>query len=282
MSDDGWSVELESKKRLCSLPREWVQTTRTLFDRIIRRVMRSLGYDVISRSKYGYDPFLDIQKLSLAWGTPVNSFFDVGANDGQTSSAANRYFPGARICAFEPHSPTFERLAQRMARCSGFSCYNFALGSENGSVTFYEYDESVLNSLIPNAQYAVRFGKDARKLRARCVTLDVFCTSNEIKRIDVLKIDTEGFELEVMKGAANLLKTGAISFVYLEFNDVQPGENAAGGALGPVAQLLREYGVRFVASYNDYIVSEGQFFNVSNALFALAPAGSSSNPAAVK
>ena len=282
MSDDVWSAELESKKRRSSQPRELVQPARTLFAQIVRRVMRSLGYDVISRSKFGYDPFLDIQKLSLAWGTPVNSFFDVGANDGQTSSAANRYFPGARIFAFEPHSPTFERLAQRMARCSGFSCYNFALGSENGSVTFYEYDESVLNSLIPNAQYAVRSGKDARKLRAKCVTLDEFCATNGIKGIDVLKIDTEGFELEVIKGSANLLETGSVRFVYLEYNDLQPRENSVGGALGPVAQLLNEYGFRFVASYNDYIVSEGEFFNVSNALFVLAPVGSSSDLAAAK
>ena len=255
---------------------------RALFVRFVRKFLRSLGYDIINRSKYGYDPFLDIQKLSLAWRVPINCFFDVGANEGQTSSEASRYFPATRIYAFEPHAPTFGRLVQRMARCSGFSGYNLALGSANGDVTLYEYDQSVLNSLIPNAQYAVRFGQDARKTSAKCVTLDEFCATNGIMGIDVLKIDTEGFELEVIKGAANLLETGAIRFVYLEFNDVQPGENAAGGALGPVAQLLREYGVRFVASYNDYIVSEGQFFNVSNALFALAPAGSSSNPAAVK
>ncbi|HUS95575.1 MAG TPA: hypothetical protein VMX97_02430, partial [Hyphomicrobiaceae bacterium] len=80
MSDDGWSVELESKKRWCRQPQELVQAASTLFVQIIRRVMRSLGYDVISRSKFGYDPFLDIQKLSLAWGKQVNCFFDVGAN----------------------------------------------------------------------------------------------------------------------------------------------------------------------------------------------------------
>ena len=164
-----------------------------------------------------------------------------------------------------------------MANCPGFSPQNIALGSTTKEIALYEYEHSVLNSLVPNAQFALRFGCDARKTLVKCTTLDEFCITNDIKRIDVLKIDTEGFETEVIRGASNLLQAGAVPFIYLEFNDVQPRENAHGGALAPVAELLQGHGYRFVASYNDYIVSDGEFFNVSNALFALTPSRSSSD-----
>ena len=85
----------------------------------------------------------------------------------------------------------------------------------------------------------------------------------------MLKIDTEGFDLEVLKGAAAMLKRGAISFVYFEFNDIQPDENSAGGALAPIDEFLRRHQYRFITSYNDYIVTDGDLFAVSNALYAL-------------
>ena len=45
----------------------------------------------------------------------------------------------------------------------------------------------------------------------------------------------------------------------------------SGGALLPIAELIAPYGYHFVATYNDYIVTEGEMFGVSNALFALPP-----------
>jgi hypothetical protein len=45
----------------------------------------------------------------------------------------------------------------------------------------------------------------------------------------------------------------------------------AGGALLPIDKFLNGYGFRFIASYNDYIVTDSDFFSVSNALFAAPP-----------
>jgi hypothetical protein len=95
----------------------------------------------------------------------------------------------------------------------------------------------------------------------------VFCAERGIKKIDVLKIDTEGFDLEVLKGASTMLKLGAISFVYFEFNEIQVAASAAGGALLPIDEFLRRYQYRFIATYNDYVVTDGDLFAVSNALY---------------
>jgi hypothetical protein len=102
-------------------------------------------------------------------------------------------------------------------------------------------------------------------------TLDVFCEENSIGSIDILKIDTEGFDLIVLQGAERMLQNGRIKFIHVEYNDLQPKDGVFGGALVPMDTLLRQYGFRYVASYNDWANLEGEMFFVSNALFALPP-----------
>jgi hypothetical protein len=94
-------------------------------------------------------------------------------------------------------------------------------------------------------------------------------SASERGSVGVLKIDTEGFELEVLRGGQGLLARRAVKFIYVEFNDLQPGDHTFGGALLPIDGILRHHGYRFIATYNDSIVTQGEVFVVSNALFAL-------------
>jgi hypothetical protein len=57
---------------------------------------------------------------------------------------------------------------------------------------------------------------NAREETIRIDTLDQYCSKHNIKKIDLLKIDTEGFEINVLKGAEEMLQGGHISFVYCE------------------------------------------------------------------
>jgi FkbM family methyltransferase len=232
-------------------------------------VSRRAEFDVISKRSYGCDPFLDIQKLSHAWQYPIDVFFDVGANEGMTIRQARQNFKHCRIFAFEPHPKTFLDLTENMKGIKNVELVNLALGSEIGDKVMFQYDSSDINSLLPNAQYAVRFHREAVQINVRCTTLDHFCYDHGIKQVDVLKIDTEGFDFDVLKGAASMLAEQAIKFVYFEFNDITPRTDASGGALLPIDQLIRPYGYRFIATYNDYILPDGEPFLVSNALYAV-------------
>jgi FkbM family methyltransferase len=223
-------------------------------------------------SKFGLKPWADINRLANDWNYPIAPFIDVGANEGDTADTALHQFPEARVICFEPHPVIFSALMRRMGDEPRFQGVNSALGSEVGEVEMFEYDNSKINSLTDEAQYAVRFGEKVRCITGvQCTTLDAYCAQSKIKRIDVLKIDTEGFDFKVLQGSSVMLQKHAIKFVYVEFNDLQPREGTFGGALMRIDALLRRHGYRFVASYNDYIVTDGEMFSVSNALFALPP-----------
>jgi FkbM family methyltransferase len=245
---------------------------RSVVVRPIKWALHRTGRTVINRNMYGYDAFADIKRLSLAWQYCIDVFFDVGANDGGTITRARHNFGGCRIIAFEPHPKTFGQLTYSMAKIPNVELLNVALGSEIGEKMMFEYDFSPINSLLPNAQFAVRFSKDASKqIQVDCTTIDRFCSDRRIKKIDILKIDTEGFDFDVLKGATSMLAQHAIRFIYFEFNDITPRSGASGGALMPIDQLIRPHGYRFIATYNDYVVPEGELFLVSNALYALPP-----------
>jgi FkbM family methyltransferase len=252
--------------------RQGVRSVRSQLARSVRHVLARHNLVLLNpRHRFGIDYLTDIERLANVWSYSVDTFFDVGANVGDTALSAFKKFPEVRVYSFEPHPSTFSILQQRIESRSKFFGENVALGVANGSIDMFEYDACTLNSLVPNAQYAVRFGQAGRRIQVRCTTLSSYCQDRGIDRIDVLKIDTEGYDLTVLQGAEQMLAKGAIRFVYVEFNDLHLQEGATGGALLPIGEFLRDYGLRFIASYNDYIVTEGELFSVSNALFAAPP-----------
>ena len=247
-------------------------TFRSTIARPVRQILRRAGTDLASTNRYGCDAFLDIERLAQTWQQSIDLFFDVGANAGQTVRLARKRFKNSHIVAFEPHPDTFVKLKEQMKHAQNVELVNLALGSEAGTKTMYEYEgHDVLSSLVPNAQFSVRFGGSPKEIAIECTTVDRFCLEHQFSTIDVLKIDTEGYDLDVLRGARSMLEKQAVKFIYCEFNDIHPRSDAFGGALAPIDEWVRPHGYRFIASYNDYLVDDGELFFVSNALYALQP-----------
>ncbi len=140
--------------------------------------------------------------------------FDVGANVGDWSLFVNRLNPAAAIYAFEPVAETFAILKER-----GFNdkvkVGNIALGEREGTVDFHVYGDSTLNSVVARDGGAV--AGTAKIEAVRMDTLDHFTAANDIGPVDFLKIDTEGQELAVLKGAARLLGEKKIRIIQFEY-----------------------------------------------------------------
>jgi FkbM family methyltransferase len=244
--------------------------TKAAIKRLARRALR-----LVDRSAFGIDLHDDVRKLCVAWKYRVAVYFDVGANDGDTAIKALSDFPEATVYSFEPHPGAFARLTARIA-APRFKAFPIALGEENNQTKLFTYedsayDDSKLSSLVPNAPFIIRYGKEATTIPVSCKTLTNFCAEQEIKHVSVLKIDTEGYDLIVLRGATDLLKNAAIDFIYVEFNDLQPKPGTFGGSLMDIDAFLKPFGHRFVASYNDSVWTEDEMFLSSNALFALPP-----------
>ncbi|MFT7160305.1 MAG: FkbM family methyltransferase [Bacteroidia bacterium] len=172
------------------------------------------GYWIYKKSALppGVDLKIDIQnKLKIN----PNIIFDVGANVGQSIKGFKKLFPESTIYSFEPIKDTYQKLLSTAVLYTKVITENFALGSFEGNIDVSIYDEkdSVLNSLI---QTSMNHNKDATKESIKQTSLDKYCERNKIEIIDLLKIDTEGYELEVLKGALKTIKNNKIKLILCE------------------------------------------------------------------
>lgn len=152
------------------------------------------------------------------FATPV--VVDVGANVGAYASSACKANADAQIYAFEPHPSTFDTL-QSNADQHGFQAIQSACGSEEGTLTLYDYDQegtshaSAVEGVIKDIH-----GKEQISTEVPVTTIDTFARNRNVDCIDVLKIDTEGYELDVLKGARSMIDSGAVRCVQIEFNEM--------------------------------------------------------------
>ncbi|MGQ3170136.1 MAG: FkbM family methyltransferase [Methylophilus sp.] len=147
--------------------------------------------------------------------------FDVGANVGNYSKILRSYNLKARIYAFEPHPVTFQRLKENTGSLN-IQTNNVAVGALAGSLKLYDYaneDGSSHASLYKAVIEEIHKAKST-EYNIDVITLDDFCHQAGIDKIDLLKIDTEGHELEVLKGCERLLKVGKVDLIHFEFNEM--------------------------------------------------------------
>ncbi len=143
--------------------------------------------------------------------------FDVGANTGQYSTMVKECLsPPFQLYAFEPQRPAFEKLKSIMTGDNFHPCL-IGLGSEPGKkVIHYDRDGSVWGSLYPASHESYKINLD-KKTEIEISTVENFCSENGIGRIDFLKIDVEGYEIEVLKGCKGLIEDEKIGIIQFEF-----------------------------------------------------------------
>ncbi len=142
--------------------------------------------------------------------------FDVGGNKGQYTSNLLKFFPKAEIHTFEPSVETFSELCKNVT-ASNVKLNNFGMSDQQSSMELYFDKEGSGLASVYNRQldyYAIDFSKHET---CRFDTLDNYCSSNNIKHIDLLKLDIEGHEFNALNGGKEMLLTKAIKYIQIEF-----------------------------------------------------------------
>lgn len=141
--------------------------------------------------------------------------FDVGANVGDWTKTVLGIIPNAKVYCFEPGRSTFSKLEQNIDS-KNVVFNNFGLGSANEEKAFYIFDnDSTVNSLYLRDELVDKNKVVTEKVAIK--KLDDYCSDNKIQKIDFLKIDVEGNEMEVLKGAKRMLEENNIKIIQLEY-----------------------------------------------------------------
>ncbi len=140
--------------------------------------------------------------------------FDVGANVGHWSEAVAGLWPDAQIHAFEVAPQTFAELEARLAPLADrVRCHRLGLSDRIGPQPMYYFPDAPQLSSDTRRHVEQR----AVEFEAELTTLDAFCRAESIDAIDFLKIDVEGVEHRVLKGAAETLAQRRVKLLQFEY-----------------------------------------------------------------
>ncbi len=160
----------------------------------------------------------------------IDIFIDVGAHKGESINFYARNLKIKNIFSFEPSKRIFNELKNNKYLLSkkfeNLNIYveNFALGTENKKIIMKQLNEtssSTIKNINKNSKYYKKkffFLKDKNnkifeEIEVNQIRLDNYIVEKNLTRVDFIKIDTEGYEFEVLKGAERILsKTKYILF----------------------------------------------------------------------
>ncbi len=176
---------------------------------------------------------------------------DIGTNIGEVLlNIASKIGPAGKIYGFEPNPPIFERLLTNISlnNFKNISVFKLGLSHENKDFQLYE--------ILPENLGATRIlDKDdgiSSKTTIHTIKVDDFVTENNITKIDLIKIDVEGFELFVLMGASEVLKKWK-PVLFIELIDSHQKIHHFG------ARQLVEYLISF--GYRCYRADNNQFID---------------------
>ena len=217
---------------------------QSVFSAFYKLGLKGMNYDrghVVEQSGEEYV----LEYVKQRFGKPLTTIFDVGANYGQYSTMAiNKLKDNIRIYAFEPQKKAFQHLVGNVKHHS-FQAFNQGLGNENKNETLYNQEEgSVFGSLNKSSHEHVP--QELVKTETVYIeTLDQFCEKQHIDHIELLKIDVEGYEMEVLKGAQKMIEEGKIDCIQFE---VGPATLQARVFIKDFFKILKDYEIHRILS----------------------------------
>lgn len=167
-----------------------------------------------------------ITQFLIIKSNPV--ILDVGANKGQSITRYKKLFQSPVIHSFEPNIDEINILKKKYYNDKNLFLNNLAVGEKKGNLEFNinaVSGHSSFKKLIPNTTWIKKRSNtiniddkkySTKKVNFKIITLDDYASENNITNIDILKIDTQGFEDKVLIGAKKLLKENRIKLIQLE------------------------------------------------------------------
>jgi FkbM family methyltransferase len=144
--------------------------------------------------------------------------FDVGAHVGKYSLEVLSVFgKNVELSCFEPSKTAFTELVQKLSDYDNVKTYNLGFGEHNETTTLYSNQpgsgwDSVYARRLDHLGLELKHAEEIQLRR-----LDDFCRENGVNHIHLLKLDVEGSELSILKGAKDLIDSYSIDLIQFEF-----------------------------------------------------------------
>jgi len=205
----------------------------------IKKFFLLFGYIILNKRHKDYG-FNTVLTKIISDNHPL--IFDIGAEDGSSCERYSRLFTKPILHAFEPRLEKFGIMKSKFNNKKNIYLINVAVGSKTEIKIFNQIKgggrSSFHKSTVDNLS-------DQTQIDVQVITIDEYVNKNNIKKINLLKIDTQGYEDEVLKGAQETLKLNKIDIIETELILGNMYEKTL--SFNEIENLIYPYGYKFFA-----------------------------------
>ncbi len=212
-----------------------------MLKQLIKNIVNATGFDIIRYQNRETD-------LSWLHSKKIATVFDVGANVGQFAEEARHELPDAQIYSFEPVKETYDVLVENFAGDKKFRAFNVGLGSkkENKEIKISAY--SLSSSFLPQSKTLETVFPHTKEIGAETVSVElldnIWREVGEPHEGVLVKMDTQGFEAEVISGGTACLSAAQAVLVETSFVEIYSGQPL----FDDIYQLLKNLGFSYHGS----------------------------------
>ena len=191
--------------------------------KLIQTLLNFFGYAAIKNKNFKkiYRTLDDTIITLITRDNPL--IFDVGAHEGESIKRFKKIFKKPSIHSFEPQSRCFKELQK--LKDENIILNNFGFGNKREDKIINIYNDDASSSILKLSEKS-NFNKKLKVIgeeKIKIDTLDNYVKDNNIGRIDLLKIDTQGYEENILTGGLEILKNNVylleIEIIFVEYYD---------------------------------------------------------------
>lgn len=200
-----------------------------LLDKISLKIM--INYKFFTEQKWGIfspsDPS-SISKNLIKKHLPQNPvIIDCGAHVGADSIELSKILPKSKIYSFEPVPTIFKSLKNSTKNYNNIECFQIALSDKDGEAHFFvSSGESDASSSLMNPTGHKEFHPDVNfneEILVQTMSLDSWAEKKNIKKVDFLWLDMQGYELNMLKASKYILRTVSVIHTEVSISNTYEG-----------------------------------------------------------
>lgn len=198
--------------------------------KIIKACLSQLGIIAMKRSSRVYLPEDEVYRIAVAQCDRVNPvIIDGGAHRGGSVDAFSQYVPQAQFHCFEPDPLLAKALTQTFTGNANVRVVMAALGETKGRATFNINVSRPTNSLLPPGE-ALQADLQSlcelvEQVEVDIVTIDDYCKGQALDRVDIIKLDLQGYDYKALLGAQVTLHDARVVLIEVLFVEIYKGCN---------------------------------------------------------
>jgi len=211
--------------------------------KLLKIILAHLGVVAFKRSSGIYIPEGESYRIAAGLcGKVAPLIIDGGAHRGDSVFAFSKHVPEARFHCFEPDPELVQHLKQEFAGNSRIHVVSAALGEAPTNATLNINASRPTNSLLPTANSLPAdisgLCQTVEQVCVDVVSVDSYCAQYEIGKVDIIKLDLQGYDYKALLGARETLKRVDVVLTEVWFAEIYTGAKQ----FPDVLNLMREYG----------------------------------------